>query len=232
MLEQEHDHARSSTTRPRQRFRLARTTSTRPSRTRSEPYFTTWVTQQAVDKFGADRVFGGGMEIKTTLDPELQAAAEAAVAQISGVGPVRLARDDRERDRRGQGAGRRRRTSATSPSTSPRTGTASPAPPSSRSSCSTALEQGNYGPGSVFASQPKEFPFTNKDGVKDVFRVAQLRGPVPRLGEPHDGDRAVGQLGLRRARHEGRAARTSPRWRPRWGSGPSSPPTRRCCSAA
>ncbi|MGH2837023.1 MAG: transglycosylase domain-containing protein, partial [Thermoleophilaceae bacterium] len=52
-----------------------------------EPYFTTWVTQQAVDKFGADRVFGGGMEIKTTLDPQLQAAAESAVDQISGAGP-------------------------------------------------------------------------------------------------------------------------------------------------
>jgi penicillin-binding protein 1A len=32
-------------------------------------------------------VFGGGMKIKTTLDPELQAAAESAAAQISGVGP-------------------------------------------------------------------------------------------------------------------------------------------------
>ena len=73
-----------------------------------EPYFTTWVTQQAVDRFGADRVFGGGMEIKTTLDPELQAAAESAVTQICGRRPVGVARDDRERDRRGQGDGRRR----------------------------------------------------------------------------------------------------------------------------
>src|SRR6185503_9609302 len=66
-----------------------------------EPYFTTWVTQQAVDKFGADRVFGGGMEIKTTLDPDLQAAAESAVAQIG------VARDHRELHGRGEGDGRR-----------------------------------------------------------------------------------------------------------------------------
>jgi penicillin-binding protein 1A len=136
-----------------------------------EPYFTTWVTQQAVDKFGADRVFGGGMEIKTTLDPELQAAAESAVAQISGVGPSAslvtienatgevkaLVGGENFRDRPFNLAtnGHRQPGSAFKPFI-----------------LLAALDQGNYGPGSVFASHPKEFPFTNKDGVKDVFRVA------------------------------------------------------------
>ena len=43
------------------------------------PYFTTWVRQQLVDQFGARRAFEGGLKVKTTLDLELQDAAEQAV---------------------------------------------------------------------------------------------------------------------------------------------------------
>jgi penicillin-binding protein 1A len=46
----------------------------------TEPYFTTWLTQQLVDRYGPGAVFGGGLEVTTTLDPELQAAAEQAIA--------------------------------------------------------------------------------------------------------------------------------------------------------
>jgi penicillin-binding protein 1A len=54
-----------------------------------EPYFTTWVTQQLVDRYGAPTVFGGGLRITTTLDPELQAAAEQAIAgRLGGLGPT------------------------------------------------------------------------------------------------------------------------------------------------
>ncbi len=53
-----------------------------------QPYFSTWVTQQLVDRYGAGRVFAGGLKITTTLDPSLQAAAERAVSRISGVGPT------------------------------------------------------------------------------------------------------------------------------------------------
>jgi penicillin-binding protein 1A len=53
-----------------------------------QPYFTSWLTQQLVDKYKAATVFGGGLKIKTTIDPELQAAAEQAVAgRLAGVGP-------------------------------------------------------------------------------------------------------------------------------------------------
>nr|MBA3300379.1 transglycosylase domain-containing protein [Thermoleophilaceae bacterium] len=53
-----------------------------------EPYFSTWVTQQLVDRYGANRVFAGGLDIRTTLDPELQAAAEQAIgSNLSGIGP-------------------------------------------------------------------------------------------------------------------------------------------------
>jgi penicillin-binding protein 1A len=54
----------------------------------SQPYFSTWVTQQLVDRLGSGRVFGGGLKIKTSLDPDLQAAAEQAInGRLAGVGP-------------------------------------------------------------------------------------------------------------------------------------------------
>jgi penicillin-binding protein 1A len=54
----------------------------------SQPYFSTWVTQQLVDRLGSGRVFGGGLKVKTTLDPQLQAAAEQAInGRLAGVGP-------------------------------------------------------------------------------------------------------------------------------------------------
>ena len=149
----------------------ARTIINQPQPDSEEPYFTTWVTQQAVDKFGADRVFGGGMEIKTTLDPELQAAAEAAVAQISGVGPSAslVTIENATGEVKALVGGENFRDKPFNLATN---GHRQPGSAFKPFILLTALDQGNYGPGSVFASQPKEFPFTNKDGVKDVFRVA------------------------------------------------------------
>jgi penicillin-binding protein 1A len=42
-------------------------------------YFTSWVAQQVIERYGAPRAFDGGLHIKTTLDLELQRAAEQAV---------------------------------------------------------------------------------------------------------------------------------------------------------
>jgi len=54
-----------------------------------QPFFSTWVTQQLVDRYGAGRVFGGGLKITTTLDPELQSAAERAISgRLAGIGPA------------------------------------------------------------------------------------------------------------------------------------------------
>ncbi len=53
-----------------------------------QPYFTSWLTQQLVDRYNAPAVFSGGLEVQTTLDPELQYAAEQAIAgRLAGVGP-------------------------------------------------------------------------------------------------------------------------------------------------
>ncbi len=42
-------------------------------------YFTSWVQQQLIERYGAPRVFDGGLKVKTTLDLELQRSAEQAV---------------------------------------------------------------------------------------------------------------------------------------------------------
>jgi penicillin-binding protein 1A len=53
-----------------------------------QPYFSSWLTQQLVDRYRPGVVFGGGLRIKTTIDPELQAAAEGAIyGRLGGIGP-------------------------------------------------------------------------------------------------------------------------------------------------
>ena len=47
-------------------------------------YFTSWVQQQVIERYGAQRAFAGGLKVKTTLDLELQRAAEAAVNSYFG----------------------------------------------------------------------------------------------------------------------------------------------------
>jgi penicillin-binding protein 1A len=42
-------------------------------------YFDGWVGQQAIERYGAGRAFDGGLEIRTTLDLDLQRAAEQAI---------------------------------------------------------------------------------------------------------------------------------------------------------
>jgi penicillin-binding protein 1A len=42
-------------------------------------YFASWVTQQVIERYGATRTFDGGLQVETTLDLDLQRAAELAV---------------------------------------------------------------------------------------------------------------------------------------------------------
>jgi penicillin-binding protein 1A len=59
-----------------------------PSPDSDQPYFSSWLTQQLVDRYRPGVVFGGGLKIKTTLDPELQAAAEQAITgRLGAIGP-------------------------------------------------------------------------------------------------------------------------------------------------
>jgi penicillin-binding protein 1A len=57
-----------------------------PEEDTEHPYFTSWVKQQVVDRLGGGQTgarlaFEGGLKVKTTIDGEMQDAAEAAVNQ-------------------------------------------------------------------------------------------------------------------------------------------------------
>src|SRR5207237_847135 len=44
-----------------------------------EPYFFTFVREQLITKYGADRIRAGGLRVYTTIDPRLQRAARQAI---------------------------------------------------------------------------------------------------------------------------------------------------------
>jgi penicillin-binding protein 1A len=59
-----------------------------PDADSDQPYFTSWMTEHLLDLYSPGVVFGGGLKVKTTIDPELQEAAETAIAgRLAGVGP-------------------------------------------------------------------------------------------------------------------------------------------------
>ena len=53
------------------------------------PYFTSWLRQQLVDKYGPTKAFFGGLKIKSTLDMQLQNAAQGVVSSyLGGIAPT------------------------------------------------------------------------------------------------------------------------------------------------
>ncbi|HXR30311.1 MAG TPA: transglycosylase domain-containing protein [Solirubrobacterales bacterium] len=52
------------------------------------PYFTAWLRQQLVERYGAAKSFFGGLKVKATLDLRLQGAAEEAVNSYLGYSPA------------------------------------------------------------------------------------------------------------------------------------------------
>ena len=59
-----------------------------PNTESTEPYFTSWMTEHLLDRYRPGKIFAGGLKVRTTIDPELQDAAESAiVGRLAGVGP-------------------------------------------------------------------------------------------------------------------------------------------------
>ena len=60
-----------------------------PKENSAAPYFTSWLQQQIVDRYGAGEAFGGGLRIQSTLDLEYQQAVEQiAYGTLSGIEPT------------------------------------------------------------------------------------------------------------------------------------------------
>jgi penicillin-binding protein 1A len=54
-----------------------------------EPYFFDYVTQDLIDRYGVNTVRNGGLEVHTTIDPQLQQYAQSAIANHDYGGPAR-----------------------------------------------------------------------------------------------------------------------------------------------
>jgi penicillin-binding protein 1A len=135
----------------------------------TQPYFSTWVAQQLVDRYGAGAAFGGGLKVTTTLDPAFQRAAEQAIrGRLGAIGPSSsvVVIDNHSGAVRAMVGGTDYEERPFNLATN---GHRQPGSSIKPFILATALEHG-YGPGSVWTSGPKAFPFTNH-GVRDVFRV-------------------------------------------------------------
>jgi penicillin-binding protein 1A len=60
-----------------------------PAENSEAPYFTSWLRQQLVDRYGAGEAFGGGLQIKSSLDLELQRQVQSiATNTLAGIAPT------------------------------------------------------------------------------------------------------------------------------------------------
>jgi penicillin-binding protein 1A len=141
-----------------------------PDSESEQPYFTSWMTQQLVDRYGAGLVFGGGLKIKTTIDPALQAAAEQAVAgRLAGVGPdaALVAIENKTGEVKAMVGGS---SFDARPFNLATNGHRQPGSAFKPFTLLRALEDG-IDPNSVWASQPKQLPFRGEKGP-ELFKVS------------------------------------------------------------
>jgi penicillin-binding protein 1A len=148
---------------------------TPPQPDSSQPYFSTWVTQQLVDRYGPGATFGSGLKIKTTLDPALQTAAEQAIAgRLGGIGPSAsiVVIDNKTGGVRAMVGGTDFEKKPFNLATN---GHRQPGSAMKPFILATALEKG-IGPGSVWASHRKVIPYREPNGKKDIFVVRNYEG--------------------------------------------------------
>jgi penicillin-binding protein 1A len=148
-----------------------------PPQERSEsPYFTSWVRQQVVDHFGPFRAFSGNLQITTSLDLDLQHAAESTISQMlppgSGLPSASLvAIDNKTGEVRAMVGGA---DYATSPFNLATQGQRQPGSTFKPFTLTAALESG-ISPGSVWTSQPKQFVVPHSGG-REYFVVRNYGG--------------------------------------------------------
>jgi penicillin-binding protein 1A len=132
------------------------------------PYFTTWLRQQLVDRYGAGKAFFGGLKVKTTLDLSLQSAAESAVYNRTaalGITSSVVVLDNATGEVKAMvgGAGYEDQ-----PFNIAAYGARQPGSSFKPFTLVSALQLG-HSPYEVYSSQPKEFHFGKND--RQVFQV-------------------------------------------------------------
>jgi penicillin-binding protein 1A len=141
-----------------------------PSVESAEPYFTSWMTEHLVRQYRPSVVFGGGLKVETTIDPELQSAAENAIAgRLAGIGPsaslVAIDNDTGEVKAMVGGTD-----FDTRPFNLATNGHRQPGSAFKPFILVRALADG-VDPNSTWASQPKQFRFMGKKGP-EIFKVS------------------------------------------------------------
>lgn len=145
---------------------------TPPQEESEAPYFTSWVRQQVVDHFGPFKAFSGDLEIVTTLDLDLQRAAEDAIAQLlppdsGGPSAALVAIENRTGEVRAMVGGF---DYATRPFNLATQGQRQPGSTFKPFVLAAALQAG-ISPDSMWTSREKEFPVPGTRG-KEVFPVS------------------------------------------------------------
>ncbi len=143
------------------------------------PYFTTWLRQELVDRYGPGKAFFGGYKVRSTLDLSLQEAAEAAVYNRTaalGITSSVVTIDNETGAVKAMvgGAGYDQQ-----PFNIAAYGTRQPGSSFKPFTLVSALELG-HSPYEVFSSAPKVFRF-GKHG-KQKFEVHNYEDQLPRLG--------------------------------------------------
>ncbi|MEA2272553.1 MAG: penicillin-binding protein [Solirubrobacteraceae bacterium] len=141
----------------------------------SAAYFTSWIKQQLVDRYGARRAFEGGLTIRTTLDLDLQKAAVQAVDRYlsdpNGPSAALVALDNQTGEIRAMVGGR---DYAKEPFNLATQGQRQPGSAFKPFVLAEALQRG-VGPGSVWPSRQRDFivPGTHR---KEHFVVRNYEG--------------------------------------------------------
>jgi len=150
-----------------------------PAENSAAPYFTSWLRQQLVDRYGAGEAFGGGLQIKSTLDLEFQnRVQEITQSTLAGIPPTASAvvLDNKSGGVLAMVGGSNYQDSPFNLATN---GHRQPGSSFKPFTLVTALEQGRS-TSEVFTSAPQQIPFrikvAKKNGkgnkiVSDVFRV-------------------------------------------------------------
>ena len=151
-----------------------------PAENSAAPYFTTWLRQQLVDRYGAGEAFGGGLQIKSSLDLEFQnRVQEITQSTLAGIPPTAstVVLDNETGGVLAMVGGSNYQDFPFNLATN---GHRQPGSSFKPFTLVTALEQGRS-TGEVFGSAPQEIPFrikvekNNGNGEKvvhDLFRVA------------------------------------------------------------
>jgi penicillin-binding protein 1A len=141
-----------------------------PAEDSLSPYFTTWLRQILVDRYGAGEAFGGGLRIKTTLDYDLQQAAEGVVRNtLGGITPTSsiVVLDNKTGGIKAMVGGL---DYAQHPFNLATNGHRQPGSAFKPFTLITALEHG-HSPGETYTSAPQVLPVPNSGG-KEYFKVA------------------------------------------------------------